>query len=229
MASCFKCAVDQATGAADPIGTCGDCSSLACFDHGTRLKAGREFKCVLCVTTDMIDLATGSIIHDTYDPPGGGDSGAVVAGPDDDGGGAGAEPSRTAHEEFESHLLTQRIADASAEHRAWASQAIEALLERTRAFGDDSQRPTMLAEIAVTSNERTRLAIEAAGLETIQTLASTDGLDYELLADAVGVANWAIGEKPGAEMSVERIDLVRDRRVRFLLRVESRYFARAVA
>src|SRR5690348_13001337 len=158
MASCFKCAVvDRSQGVADPIGVCQNCSSLACFDHGTRLAKIAAFKCVLCVVSDLLD-SSGLIVHEApSEPPPGGDGGSdqPAGTPSPGGGGERQEIAVVSHNEFELSPVTARIAELSATHRQWALETVDGLIDQLLAFGDQDRRPEMVSNIVVTSDETT--------------------------------------------------------------------------
>ncbi len=231
MASCFKCAViDQSIGDADPIGVCKHCNSLSCVDHGTRLRKAAEFKCVLCVTRDMIDSA-GLVRHDAYgEPPSAGDEGGVASpadhsSPDDGGGGSARE--FDSPEDFRHSV--PRIAEASSEHRAAAREITGRLVAKVEELDDKSVRDREIRRLAVTSDPATLAAFARTSVEVIRELreAQRSGrLDLGLLADALGVASWAINAPVGETISADAIALIPDERLRFLLRAWSEYFAR---
>src|SRR5690348_3894642 len=117
MASCFKCAVLEGTvGDVEAIGVCSRCNSMACVDHGTRLRRAAEFRCVLCLPADMFD-STGLVLHEAYrqrpsDDRGGGPAARTPAGPSPFGGGGGASASAfESSDDFE--RSAPRIAEAS--------------------------------------------------------------------------------------------------------------------
>lgn len=213
---------------------CANCHSLACVDHGTRLRGVPEFKCVLCATADL-KTAAWLILHETYEPPpdeGGGPHAFDPVEPRPDGGDLTPAPAVASHEEFETSISTARVAKLSAAHRAHAAEMLYPLLTQIERFGSDAKRETMVAELAATSDEASRAAIRRAGISVAHGLArarESGQLDHNLLADGVGLGAWAIGEAVGAEMSVDRILLIPDAEVQFLLRVTSRYLVREVA
>jgi hypothetical protein len=238
MASCFKCAViDKVVGDADPIGVCKRCNSLACVDHGTRLKKGAEFKCALCLTSNMLDAA-GLVRHEVYGPPpaddrGGGTGVPTPVGPSGGGGSGGGAPAVV---EFESSADFERaapkIAKASESHRAEARDIVDPLVEKVRALRDDPDREREVARIVVTSDPATIAAVDEEAVEVSDELraAEEEGLlKRDLLADTLGVAAWAIGAEVGEEISVADIEMIPDRRLQFLLRAWSHYFTGAIA
>lgn len=233
MASCFKCeVVDKTAVPADPIGVCASCHSLSCADHGTRLRGVPEFKCVFCAPWDLKTAAL-RIIHETYDepPPGGGDRGPRMPSPRDPGPGGGREvwvPAVASHEEFERSVSTARIAKLSGKHRRQAAEQLGDLLEIMERFRDREEQATMVEKLAATSDKATRARVRIAGMRSAEILAlarEAELLDRELLADSIGLAAWAIGARIGRQMSVDRILLVPDAELQFLLRVTSSYLA----
>jgi len=236
MASCFKCEViDKFGESADPIGVCANCHSLTCADHGTRLRGVPEFKCVFCAPSDL-KTAAFRIIHEAYpSPPDGGDRGTRMpgpAGPGPDGGDQAPVPAVASHEEFESSPSTERIAALSADHRCQAIDLLDQLLEKIERFEDAEERKKMVGELAATSDEATQARVGGAGIslaESVRRARKAERFDGNLLADSIGLAAWAIGERAGAEMSVGRILLIPDHEVQVLLRVTSQYLAREVA
>ena len=76
MPSCVKCAViDQLSGGIEPIGVCAKCSSLGCYDHGTRLRQSETFRCAICLSPAMLNAA-GLVAHeDSSQAPRGGPGG----------------------------------------------------------------------------------------------------------------------------------------------------------
>jgi|GEM_PF-3932702 len=230
MASCFKCSVVDKVGfEAEPIGVCANCHSLTCVDHGTRLRGVPEFKCVFCATADL-KTAAGLIVHETYEPPPGGHGGGLhepaPTEPGPDGGDVVPVLALASHEEFENSISTSRIAELSADHRGQAAETLDSLLELVERFGGDSAQDAMVSDLAATSDEMTRTAVHRAGVRVVHGLTravESDRLDRDLLADCIGLGSWAIGERVGAEMSVDRILLIPDLDVQFLLRVTSRY------
>jgi len=230
VASCFICAVvDNATAEADPIGVCKKCFSLACIDHGTRLKQAIEFKCALCLPEVMLDSA-GLVRHDAYEPrrPGDRGGGGLPSGepaePRLPRGPGGSAVSR----EFESHAqfeeVERRLAQATQDHRLAWGNVINDVIDRVARFEHDPRRREEIQYVVKTSAPTVIDELEKTGVEVsreVQRAEKARVLDRELVADALGVASWAIGAKPqlgGTELAVDQVALIGDERVRFLVR-----------
>lgn len=233
MASCFICAVfNQYVGSVDPIGVCRLCNALACFEHGTRLKKGPEFQCALCLPKAVVDAAL-VVKHEAYGPPpemgGSGGVGVPTGGPGGDDGGGGLAVAFDSHADFE--RVAAQIAGASSAHRTYAREVLERVLGRVIGLNEAPDRADFLRSVIVTSDVATYEAIDRLAVDVGAELsvAQSEGrLDYDLLSDAMGVAEWAIGAEVGAELSVDAIEMIPDRRLQFLLRA-SNVFARARA
>jgi hypothetical protein len=234
VASCFTCAVfNKSVDDADPIGVCRVCNALACFQHGTRLKKGPQFQCALCLPRTVRNSAY-VVRHETYGPPPGGGGGGgrvpVPAGPpdDDDGGGALVVEFESS-EDFE--RSAPQIAEASRAHRMHAREDLGRLLALVTGLDDAPDRQEVLGRIIVTSDVATFEAVDQQAAEVgaeLRAAQAESRLDPELLADAMGVAAWAIGAEVGDELSVDAIEMIPDRQLQFLLRA-SNFYARASA
>ena len=190
---------------------------------------------MFCATADL-KTAAWLIIHETYEPPSddrdGGPRTPAPVDPGPSGGDAVSVPALDSHEEYENSISTSRIAELSAAHRARAAETLDSLLERLEQFRDDEEQGKMVDELAATSDEMTRAGIHKAGIRVVHGLArarESEQLDHDLLADCIGLGTWAIGEPVETEMSVDRIRLIPDVDVQFLLRVTSRYLVSEVA
>lgn len=241
MASCFKCAVlDGNTNDVESIGVCKACYSLACIDHGTRLRAGSRFECVLCLPTSMRTSAN-VVIHDTYSPlpPGtGGGTQPTAGAPGDPSGGGAREFASSA--DFASK--EPRIARCSSEHRTAARSIVDPLVNALAATaGDDTALASLVQKVVVTSDEAT-VAYATARMKEVsialKTASLTERLDRDLLADALGVGAWAVGAaltRGGTqdlgieEIPADRAAHVSDPYTQILLGVWSRQYSRAMA
>jgi hypothetical protein len=244
MPSCFKCAVvDGSTADADPIGVCLVCNSLACYDHGTRLKKAAHFECVLCLPKQILTSA-GLVRHEVYpgQPPGDRGGPGVPAAPEapDRGGGGGAAREFVSTREFEQ--LEPQVAERSLVHRTAARAIVEPLVERMAGLADNpAGREQEAGRLAVTSDRASVAELDAVAAELaleLQEAMASGGLDKGLLADALGVAAWAIntpiaGDVAGnmaiESMSVNLIGLIADLRLQLLLRAWSEHFTFTVA
>jgi hypothetical protein len=140
-------------------------------------------------------------------------------------GGGGVAVEFESSEEFEESI--PRIAVASAVHRAAAREIVDRLVAKVEELGGAPDRQRRIEEIAVTSDPRTIQGLDEALVEVADELRVADqagALNRELFADTLGVAAWAIGASAGDEISVAAIEMIPDRRLRFLLRAWSHYY-----
>jgi len=132
------------------------------------------------------------------------------------------------HPEFEFSPPTRHIAELSSEHREWGAQVAQGLARLVERLADDKERESRLPQIAVTSDTATIAAVDAmARAVAAEIIAAKDHerFNEELFADALGLASWAVGAEPQGEgLTIERINLLCDARVRLLMRVAAAFF-----
>lgn len=222
-ADCYFCTALQ-TGPADPFGACFVCSAFACIGCGNRVPRRARFLCNLCFTKVVL-LPSGGL------PPGSGGGGGLPEppdGPDDDGISAVAAPHTVFASSAEFEALMPRLAAETEGQRAvfHADGAIDAVLERARDYGFvEEQRRRIDADIGyVRYDDAAEAAWRADALAGARELArhaeeaqAHRRLKPSLLADAFGVAAASIRLAPGETPSPERLALLPDRRLRFVV------------
>ncbi len=220
-ATCYRCVSLPRDTVEEPFGVCTSCSSLACQSCGNRLPRAAIFRCVICYPETVL-LPSGGLGGE--EPP----SGSGPGGGQPSGTRGGLEVALfQSTQEFE--IEEPMLAEASASDREFFHQgALDPLLERTRMYAlDEARREDINAEVGwevLDDEEETRRRREALlgakllarGIETAE---AHDKLRKDLLADAFGVACWAIGIRAGSAVPVDerRLTLIADIRLRFAI------------
>lgn len=219
-ATCYRCTAFNRDPAGEPFGVCTECLSLACRNCGNRLKEGAEFRCLLCYSRTVLLPAAG--LEGSHRPPGGGDG--PTARP---GGGPGGEVIFVNTRDWEA--LERQLADESAAEREFFHEgALAVTIEETRRYAADEVRRAEMNEEAnwevfddEAENRRRADALKGAQLLARDISAAEAGGTFrpDLLADALGVACWAIEVRPqrAEEAPYERLCMLADLRLRFAI------------
>lgn len=220
-ATCYRCTTLRTSPSGEPFGACLRCQSFACITCGVRAAGVSRFYCVLCKSGITL-LPSGGLPPTGgpggSDPGGGGPGGAPPAGPGD----VVAPYESTAH--FEA--LEPLLAEYTVDERHYYHDQIDRFLEAAAEYAFDEarreeidraigyERPDDLAEQALRGDLRRGAQRLARDVEA----AEARGLiRRDLLADAFGVAQWAIGISAGAPVPPERLALLPDERLRFVV------------
>jgi hypothetical protein len=223
-ATCYRCTYEAADPPGDPFGVCKICSSLMCRNCGNRVPKRPRFLCVICIPSAVL-LPSAGLPPAGDGPPGGGEPGGGDPDPHDpSGGGGGAEAVFANSREFE--RLMPDFAAESSTHRKFFREEVPKVLERAREYAfDQVRREDIDAEIGYggysdeEEEERRREAMGGAQLLSrhVEGAESEGVLHRVLLADAFGMAAWSIGIPPDSEAPPERLALLADPRLRFVL------------
>jgi len=123
--------------------------------------------------------------------------------------------------------LYEDLATATRAHRRVWRENVDWVVRRASAFAsDEGERERRRRE--TTSHPQVVQAMELVGRGVSLALAEAEEaekLDGELLADGLGIASWTLGDPPGSVPSADRVKLLSDPRVRYLVR----YYTPAVA
>ena len=210
----------------DPAGACDQCSSFACTLCGARVPKRSRYLCVLCFPS-LVLLPSGGLPPGGPDPPPGG---TPVGGPSPDAPSGG--PAATARaslfegtQEFE--VLMPYLAESSGRERDFFHEG--GVDEAFRAATDYGFEETRRHEIdKIVGYERYSDEVEAArrrdALRGAQLLSrqvsaaeASGDLHKDLVADAFGVAHWSIAVAIGEQPSPDRLALLADERLRFVI------------
>jgi len=219
-ATCYRCIAYNRDPVGEPFGACSQCSSLACRCCGNRLLEGAEFRCLLCYSRTVLLPAAGLAGSDR--PPGGGPE---VAAPS--GGGPGREVVFASTRDWEA-LERQLAEDSAAEREFFHAGALEVTIGETRRYAADEVRREMMNreanwEVFDDEAENRRRADALTGAQTlardISAAEASGTFRPDLLADALGVACWAIELRPqrGEAAPYERLCMLGDLRLRFAI------------
>lgn len=220
-ATCYRCISHNEDPVGEPFGVCSTCSALACRECGNRLAGGGAFRCVLCYPETILLPAAG--IERGGRPPGGG--GGDPARPS--GGDPGLEVIVVNTPDWEAR--ERELADkTAAERRYFHEGALDVTLEEVRRYAfDEARREAVNAEVDwevlddAAENQRREEALLGAKLLalSIREAKANDRLRPDLLADAFGVACWAINLHPqdGESASSGQLSLLGDPRLRFAI------------
>lgn len=219
-ATCFRCIAFNRDPVGEPFGVCTECSSLACRNCGNRLREGAEFRCLLCYPHSVLLPAAG--LEGSRRPPGGGGGPTAPSG-----GGPGREVVFVNTRDWET--LERQLADDSAAEREFFHEgAMEATIEETRRYAADEVRREEMNKEAnwevfddETENRRRADAFRGAQMlaRDISAAEASGSFRPDLLADALGVACWAIEVRAqhGKIAPYERLYMLGDLRLRFAL------------
>lgn len=218
VATCYRCVSHGDITPGEPFGACDVCSSFACIKCGVRVKVICEFKCVTCYPGSVLLPQAG------LGPAGGGPGGGGPPG----GGPSGGGPSETrlfaSTEEFE--VLEPVLAEMTRSERGYYGHDVGHFLGIARDYAFDEARREEIDrglgyEGYVDAVEQARRADMLAGARRlardVEAAAAADRLRADLLADAFGVAQYAIGVPPGEAVPPERLATLRDQRLRFVV------------
>jgi hypothetical protein len=182
--------------AGEGVGVCDLCSSLACERDGARLPGSSVFRCGLCYPQALI-IAAG-LPPPPPPPPAGG----VGAGAWQPFGADDADQRVEFENAAEFDALGGAVAEESFEDRAiWRRQV-----------------RGVVAELLGEAEEGGRAKVTRATLQgELGQASARDALQLTLLADAFGVAAWAIGLQGGVVPEPGRLALLPDVRIRYVL------------
>lgn len=218
-ATCYRCITLDLDPIGEPFGVCSNCSIMACRTCGNRLRKAARFRCRLCYPETVL-LPSGGLAH-SGEPPGGGEPSEPF------GGGPSREEIFLNTGEWE--RLESELAELTADDRAFFHEGALALVfERAHGYAfDEARREDLNAEVGWEvldeAEEQRRRAEALVGAQLLarglQEARASETLRPELLADAFGVACWAIGVRAGRGeiVSEERLALLADLRLRFVI------------
>jgi hypothetical protein len=145
--------------------------------------------------------------------------------PGDSGGAAASAPVFASSAEFE--VLMPVLAEETHDYRRqFRGAGLRAMLARGRDYAFDQASREQINEALGYSDladaveeERRREALDGARLllRDVEAARANELLHEGLLGDAFGIAAWAIGVRPGEEAVPERLALLADLRLRFVL------------
>ena len=222
MATCYRCTVEGTDPPGDPFGVCDICSALACISCGVRVAGLSRFKCVMCYSSAVLLTAAGlrGAPKGPSDP--GGSSPAAGSGPQ-------ADPDELAVAFTSSAQFVAAeplLAGNSASERDYYRRDIERFMTLARDYAvDEARREQIDARLgygryASEEEEARRADLRAGSQRLLRDLEQADAearLKRDLLADAFGVAQSAIGVPPGEEVPLDRLLLLEDSRLRFIV------------
>jgi len=223
-AGCYSCRTISKK-ADDPVGTCLGCGVFACELDGERDLSNQDFICGMCDSTRL--SISSKLAQPPEEPPGrpedGPGGGVVSAGvptsPTSGGGAGAAIATYGSPEDFEGRR--PMIASSSKAHRELYRQEIDRIvnqLEGLRAFGvaqrvSSDSRAAGLAEF---DPRGVRRAAQELGAQ-IHADNTRGVLSPVLLADALGVAAWAINAKVGGQPAIGKIRHLPDPDLRLIV------------
>jgi hypothetical protein len=229
-ATCYRCAaesplpvptIDLPSQQGDPFGVCQECSSMACITCGVRVQGDCIFQCVMCFSS--IVLLTESLGGDGDDGgPGGGGGGP--GGDDDNGDGEATGRPYVSTAAFEA--LEPVLAALSSDERRHYHEHLDAYLGLVVDYAfDEARREEIDERLGVTAvadaAERARRADLRRGAQRLardlEAASAAGVLRRDLLADAFGVASYAIAVPPGEEVTWSRLMMLADVRLRFIV------------
>jgi hypothetical protein len=217
-ATCYRCVSFNEDPVGEPFGVCTECSSLACRNCGNRLPGGGLFRCVLCYPETILLPAAG--LEGGRRPPGGGDG---LAEPP----GSGLELIAASTPDWEA--VDRELAEKTAgERRFFHEEALGLMLDGVERYASDEVRREDLNaqvnwEVFDDPAENRRRSEALAGAQwlarSVEGAQANERLRPDLLADAFGVACWAIQLHPqaGETASPDQLSLLADVRLRFAI------------
>jgi hypothetical protein len=218
MASCYRCAYVTGAGG-EGVGVCGLCGALACRVDGVRMPVSSQFRCAMCVSKVL--WYSGGL---GPPPGGGGGPSAPVRTPSDpDGGGGGvyAVKEYLSAEHFSE--TAPEIAVESFEQRTDWRQLVHKVLEQLAAFADSPAEQARVVQMAAEQHAEEEAPtwrlrrVELIGRELSFEVRHAVDLDTDLIADALGVASWAIDVPVGVDPPPNRLRLLADSRLEFVI------------
>ena len=223
MSACYRCEMVTA-GSGEPIGVCDMCSAFACSPCGARIPGVSKFRCGICWPAVLL-LSAGV----APGPEGGGSGGSGTPSgqprPPGGGGGGGVEVAAFADtEEFETLVPTlaresgvsrydwRKVIDGVVRellriHEGDGRTVVDELVEQRREDAEQEPNLTMLSSVGA--------GITLA--EQVSDARRAKRLKPELIADALGVASWAINVDVGTQPSADRLGLLTDERIIFVV------------
>lgn len=215
MAGCYRCALVMSRNG-QGVGVCLLCGAMACRLDGERDRQAADFVCGMCQPSR---IATSGGFPPPRPPPGprGGPGGprTPVREPEPPDSGGGGALAFTSSADFERRSPV--VAEQSAEHRrVWRGNIRDVVreLEDLR----HNERAQALAEVSAEELDPRGLANLAMFVgERLHDARQRGRLDEELLADAFGVASWAIGVEPGQEPDFHQLSHLSDERLQLVV------------
>ncbi|HET7486173.1 MAG TPA: hypothetical protein VFJ64_12460 [Solirubrobacterales bacterium] len=223
-ATCYRCAYENEYPPGDPFGVCQECSIMACQSCGNRVPGRSRFVCLICFPESVL-LPDAGLPRFREGPPGGGGHLRDPDLPDDGGGGEAVEPVFASSAEFET-LMPLLAEETQANREQFRGAGMRAILQLGRDYSfDEATRHQINERIGYTEvvdeveEERRREALNGARrlLRDVDAARANEIFRPDLLADAFGLASWAIGVPPGSVVPLERLVLLDDLRLRFVL------------
>lgn len=223
-ATCYRCTALK-EGPGEPFGSCLYCGSFACVTCGVRVAGISRFYCVSCKAGVTL-LPSGGL------PPTGGGGGGGGGGSPRGGGPSGEGDPEVielvvpygSSAEFE--VLEPTLAENTRSDRDYYHGSVEQFLAIP---GEYAYNEAVREEIDGVSGYRTyEDEVEQALRSDLRGGAQRLARDLEwasarellrpgLIADAFGVAQWAIGVRAGEQVPPERLWMLPDQRLRFIV------------
>jgi len=133
--------------------------------------------------------------------------------------------------------LMPDLAEATSGSRDFFRRDVERIAERAAAYARNEVERREIDQMAgyeghlEEEEERREEAMQGAQLliRNVETARAKERLREDLLADAFGVASWSIGVQPGATVTPERLALLGDVRLRFIVGYAAPAIAASVA
>ena len=216
--ACYRCVVvitADREPVREPVGVCLRCGGMACERDGELDHLYPQFICGMC-EPDRLSRSGGLPPHGPPGPGGGGGGlgGPTPAPPPSDPSGGGAVYADSP--EFASRR--PRIAAESYEHRSVWKEDIERTIDELKELGIDERAVALVARHLGGELDPAGVRETALLLGNQLEAASEQGtLKPDLLADAFGVAGWAIGARPREEPSAYQLRHLSDLRLRIVL------------
>lgn len=218
--NCFRCTlIKNPAGIHPAVGVCSNCWVMVCELDGDLVERLGTFRCCFCLGVDL--LASSGLIHlarsggdDDEGGSPGGDRAPRPHGPG--GGGSGGAAIFVGSRDFESQVPT--LAEQSAEHRAFVRPLGASIIERLRrVHSDASEQERTAARLELLGDDRESADRALNELADSVLASGPGGLSAELLSDAIGLATWSMGLRPGEEPSRQQLRFLPDERLRVLI------------
>jgi hypothetical protein len=221
-ATCYRCTALKAD-PGEPFGSCLYCGSFACATCGVRVAGISRFYCVSCKAGVTL-LPSGGL------PPTGGGGGG---GGTPRGGGPAGDRDHEASElavpyassaEFE--VLEPTLAENTRSDRAYYHGSVEQFLAMPSEYAYNEAVREQIDSVSgyrgyedeVEQALRSDLRGGAQRLaRDLEWASARDLLRPGLIADAFGVAQWATGVRAGQQVPPERLWMLPDQRLRFIV------------
>jgi hypothetical protein len=228
VSECYRCQTIT-SGSGDPVGVCDMCSSFACSPCGARIPGLSLFRCAICWPSVLL-ISSGVGPQSGGGPSGGSGTPVDPAGPSGGGGGVSVRVVSST-EQFEE--LVPSLANESKTFRDdWRKEMgdIVASLERLHDGGRyalDQLVEKRKADTQEAPNIPMLNSLDAGPIlgKQVSDAKSREELDRDLFADALGVASWAINVPVGAQPAPDRLALLSDTRITFVVGFLSPAFA----